>query len=130
MSTTVENTIKLQGSIDIVVEFFDYCVNNILFQRGIYPPENFKRVAHYGLSMMISTDEKLQVFMMNILSQLRGITNSTTHSFSFFTSTLINLIEWLLNNMAQKLVLVVKGTESGQPIERWAFDCTAEYSGE
>lgn len=33
---------------------------SILYQRGIYPPEEFKRVAKYGLSMMVTSDEGLQ----------------------------------------------------------------------
>ncbi|KAK0246877.1 Mitotic spindle checkpoint component mad2, partial [Friedmanniomyces endolithicus] len=31
----------LKGSSKIVVEFFDYACNTILFQRGVYPPEDF-----------------------------------------------------------------------------------------
>jgi hypothetical protein len=48
MSTTQEtissNVINLRGSTEIVAEFFNFSVNNILYQRGIYPPESFKRV--------------------------------------------------------------------------------------
>ena len=67
------NTINLKGSTDIVAEFFNYSVNNILYQRGIYPPEGFKRVSQYGLSVMVSTDEALTAYMKNILKQLEGI---------------------------------------------------------
>ena len=28
----------------MVTEFFGYAVNSILYQRGIYPPENFQGV--------------------------------------------------------------------------------------
>ncbi|KAK0246787.1 Mitotic spindle checkpoint component mad2, partial [Friedmanniomyces endolithicus] len=31
----------LKGSSKIVVEFFDCACNTILFQRGVYPPEDF-----------------------------------------------------------------------------------------
>jgi mitotic spindle assembly checkpoint protein MAD2 len=100
-STTTSSLITLKGSIAIVTEFFNYSVNNILYQRGIYPPESFKRVSQYGLAMMTTADDGLLAYLANILRQLE---------------------EWLHNDMVQKLVLVVKGTESGEALERWVFD--------
>lgn len=70
--TQTSNVITLKGSTDIVTEFFHYSVNSILYQRGIYPPETFKRVSQYGLAMMITTDEALVGYMQNILRQLEG----------------------------------------------------------
>jgi mitotic spindle assembly checkpoint protein MAD2 len=105
MSSTAQatsNVITLRGSTDIVVEFFEYSVNSILYQRGIYPPEMFKRVSKYGLAMMISNDEGLSVYISNIMKQLDS---------------------WLLNGSVQKLVLVIKGNETGDTLERWVFDC-------
>jgi mitotic spindle assembly checkpoint protein MAD2 len=93
--------ITLRGSTDIVVEFFEYSVNNILYQRGVYPPESFKRVSKYGLAMTLTTDEALQGYISKIMSQLDN---------------------WLMCGKVQKLVLVVKGTESGDTLERWVFD--------
>ena len=48
-----DNCITLKGSTDIVVEFFQYSINSILYQRGIYPPEKFTPTKHYNLQMMI-----------------------------------------------------------------------------
>jgi mitotic spindle assembly checkpoint protein MAD2 len=95
------NTITLRGSTEIVAEFFEYSVNNILYQRGIYPPESFKRIPKYGLSMVLSTEEGLCTYMENIVKQLNV---------------------WLLNHTVQKLILVVKGVDSGETLERWAFN--------
>jgi mitotic spindle assembly checkpoint protein MAD2 len=64
------NTITLRGSTEIVTEFFEYSVNNILYQRGVYAPETFKRVPKYGLSMVLTTDEGLCAYMVNIVKQL------------------------------------------------------------
>ena len=72
MATATSNVITLKGSIAIVTEFFNYSVNNILYQRGIYPPESFKRVSQYGLAMMLSADEGLLAYMTNIMRQLEG----------------------------------------------------------
>lgn len=33
------------------------------------------------------------------------------------------LLVWLLNGKVQKLVLVVKGLDSGEVLERWVFNC-------
>jgi|LauGreSBDMM110SN_4_FD.fasta_scaffold130456_1 mitotic spindle assembly checkpoint protein MAD2 len=103
-ATTTANVITLRGSTDIVTEFFNYSVNNILYQRGIYPPESFKKVSAYGLSVMMTEDEGLLVYLNNILRQLDS---------------------WLMNGSVQKLILVVKSIENGETLERWVFDCAA-----
>ena len=91
----VANVITLRGSTDIVTEFFNFSVNTILYQRGIYPPESFKKVPKYGLSLMVTNDEGLLAYMENILKQLDS---------------------WLMNGSVQKLVLVVKGVDSGDTL--------------
>eukprot|EP01038_Epipyxis_sp_PR26KG_P007380 gene7380-10052_t len=106
--SAISNVITLKGSTDIVAEFFQCCVNNILYQRAIYPPESFKRISKYGLPMMTTTDEKLIEYLHNIMKQLEA---------------------WLLHNDVQKLVLVVKGIDSGSILERWVFDCECTTKG-
>ena len=47
MTSTVQqskNAVTLKGSAAIISEFFNYGVNSILYQRGIYPPESFTRL--------------------------------------------------------------------------------------
>lgn len=44
----------------------------ILYQRNIYPPEDFKMVKKYGLNMLVSADQALQDYIKNIMSQLNG----------------------------------------------------------
>lgn len=75
VAQSTSNVISLKGSTAIVSEFFNYSVNNILYQRGIYPPETFKREAKYGLPMMVTTDEKLSDYLKNIMKQLEGTHN-------------------------------------------------------
>lgn len=69
---TANGVITLRGSTDIVTEFFNFSVNNILYQRGVYPPESFKRIAKYGQTLFITTDEKLSAYLQNVLKQLDG----------------------------------------------------------
>lgn len=71
--TDSSTVINLRGSTDIVKEFFEYSVNTILYQRGVYPPESFKRVSKYGLAMMVTTDDALIEYISNIMNQLQGI---------------------------------------------------------
>ena len=54
-----ETAITLRGSTALVTEFFGFSINSILYQRGIYPPESFQRVSKYGLTMLVTSDEKL-----------------------------------------------------------------------
>ena len=103
-ATATSNTISLKGSVDIVTEFFDYSVNSILYQRAIYPPETFSRSSKYGLMMMKTGDDELKSYIETIMSQLK---------------------DWLLGGRVRKLVLVIKGVDSKETLERWVFDCEA-----
>lgn len=76
-----------------------YC--SILYQRGIYPPETFTSVAKYGLSVLVTTDEALKGYLVQVLKQLA---------------------DWLSNGQVQKLVLVITGVETKQVLERWVFN--------
>lgn len=74
---------------------------SILYQRGIYPPETFTSVAKYGLSVLVTTDEALKGYLVQVLKQLA---------------------DWLSNGQVQKLVLVITGVETKQVLERWVFN--------
>lgn len=52
--------------------FLDYGINSILYQRGLYPPENFKPDENYGLTILMSTDTKIKEFLSKTLDQLNG----------------------------------------------------------
>ena len=105
-----KNSITLKGSTEIVSEFFGYAVNSILFQRGIYPPESFERKHKYGLAMLVSTDESLKAYLVNVLQQIN---------------------DWLMEKKLQKLVLVVTAVGSKEVLERWVFniETDADASG-
>ncbi|KAJ8603615.1 hypothetical protein CTAYLR_004845 [Chrysophaeum taylorii] len=107
MATTTK-TISLSGSVEIVREFFEFSINSILYQRGIYPPETFKRVAKYGLGMMVSTDEGLREYLGQVTRQLDS---------------------WLTSADVQRLVLVVTGVDSKKPLERWVFAVKTDLGG-
>lgn len=110
MSSSIGNKtdITLKGSVEIVSEFFFTAINSILYQRGIYQPETFKRESKYGLTVLTSTDEGLLLYLRQIMSQMET---------------------WLLEGDVQRLVVVVTGVDSGETLERWQFNVTVEDSG-
>lgn len=85
----------------MVTEFFSYGVNTLLFQRGIYPPENFTRVEKYGLTLLVSTDPGVKTFMDNVLGQMK---------------------KWIKIKELKRVVVVVASIATREVLERWAFD--------
>jgi len=57
----------------------EYGINSILFQRGIYPAEDFDNTQQYGLTILMSKDPKIQTFLQNVLSQTEGKVISGKH---------------------------------------------------
>jgi len=90
---TTKNSITLKGSAAIIAEYLskyvvnkllinyininnksfqDYGINSILFQRGIYPPETFVSTQQYGITLLMSKDDKIEIFLKNVLDQVKG----------------------------------------------------------
>ncbi|KAL0481059.1 mitotic spindle assembly checkpoint protein MAD2 [Acrasis kona] len=96
-----KSNITLKGSTEIVSEFFGYSINSILYQRGIYPPEDFSPISKYGLQMLVTKDEGLKKYLSQVLSKVS---------------------DWLMQKLIQKLVVVVASVGTGEVLERWVFD--------
>jgi len=95
------NAINLQGSAQTVAEFFYYGVNSILYQRGIYSADSFKRAQKYGTTILVSADEKVNNFLTPLLAQVE---------------------KWLTSKALQKLILIIAAVQTGEILERWQFD--------
>ncbi|KAF8472015.1 putative mitotic spindle checkpoint protein [Kalaharituber pfeilii] len=93
--------LSLKGSAKMVSEFFDYSINTILFQRGVYPAEDFTPVKKYGLNMLVSCDDQVRAYIKRITTQLQ---------------------KWMLAGKVKKLVVVITSKEDGKDVERWQFD--------
>ncbi len=104
-STDTKTVITLKGSIAIISEFFHTAINSILYQRGIYQPETFKRESKYGLTVLITTDNGLTNYLDNVMKQLEV---------------------WLSDGDVQRLVVVVTGLDSGETLERWQFNVNVQ----
>ncbi|KAK9472069.1 DNA-binding protein [Dipodascopsis tothii] len=95
--------LTLKGSSKLVSEFFEYSINSILFQRGIYPAEDFQVVKKYGLNMLVTVDEDVKAYMRRIMGQLH---------------------KWMSGSKIQKLVIAIVSLDTAEVIERWQFDVT------
>jgi mitotic spindle assembly checkpoint protein MAD2 len=104
-STDTQTIITLSGSVAIVSEFFFTAINSILYQRGIYQPETFRRESKYGLTVLTTTDEGLLEYLNNVMEQMKN---------------------WLLDGNVQRLVVVVTGVDSGETLERWQFNVSVD----
>ncbi|XP_075233422.1 mitotic arrest deficient 2 [Lycorma delicatula] len=109
-STQTRNAITLNGSTQLVTQYLNFGINSILYQRGIYPPENFKQEEHFGLTVFVSTDEKIISFLQSVLGQIK---------------------EWLLKKKIKKISMVISNVVTKEALERWDFKlqyegCTVE----
>ncbi|KAL2006918.1 hypothetical protein VTN00DRAFT_9586 [Thermoascus crustaceus] len=93
--------LSLKGSAKLVAEFFEYSINSILFQRGVYPAEDFTAVKKYGLNMLVTADDQVKAYIKKIMSQLN---------------------KWMIGGKISKLVVVITSKETGEHVERWQFD--------
>jgi mitotic spindle assembly checkpoint protein MAD2 len=100
-STDKVHKLSIKGSSKLVAEFFEYSINSILFQRGVYPPEDFTTVKKYGLNMLVTADDQVKAYIKKIMSQLN---------------------KWMLGGKISKLVVVITDKETGEHVERWQFD--------
>ncbi|KAK5654716.1 hypothetical protein OQA88_7040 [Cercophora sp. LCS_1] len=93
--------LSLKGSAKLVAEFFQYSIHTILFQRGVYPAEDFSAVKKYGLNMLVSSDDQVRAYIKKIMSQLD---------------------KWMVGGKISKLVIVITNKDTGEHVERWQFD--------
>ncbi|KAF3932040.1 hypothetical protein ABW20_dc0104474 [Dactylellina cionopaga] len=93
--------LTLKGSSKMVSEFFEYSIHSILFQRGVYPPDDFSPVKKYGLNMLVNTDDQVKAYIKKIMSQLS---------------------KWMLHGKISKFILVISDKDTGNKLERWQFD--------
>ncbi|ODM90508.1 Mitotic spindle assembly checkpoint protein MAD2A [Orchesella cincta] len=93
--------ITLQGSAQMVMEFFKYAVNSILYQRGVYAPETFERTQQYGITLFVTKDKDILQYFDNILPHLEG---------------------WLSRGELRGVSLLILSAITGENLEKWDFD--------
>lgn len=108
-SAPTRSHLSLKGSTAIVHEFFSYSLQSILYQRELYPAEDFKTVKKYGLQILVATDEQLQDYVEKSMSQIK---------------------DWIDKGAIERLVIAIVEKGSGEVRERWQFDVQVTGTGE
>ncbi|EGV60012.1 Mitotic spindle checkpoint component mad2 [Yamadazyma tenuis] len=96
-----DSKLALKGSSKIVCDYFEFSINNILFQRGIYPADDFQTVKKYDLPLLVTIDEDIKNYINQFLSQIK---------------------RWVYGTKLQKLILVIIDKQTAEPVERWEFN--------
>jgi hypothetical protein len=67
----------------------DHSVNSILYQRGLYPQEDFEPVKRNGLSLWTTTDPALKTYLKTLLVQLESMYHYEHEEKTIFIKSLI-----------------------------------------
>lgn len=100
-SAPMRSRVLLKGSSKYITDYFEYSIHSILYQRGVYPPEDFKLVKKYGLGLLVSVDDELRSYIRRVISQLH---------------------KWIVSAKLSKLVLCIVEKDTNEVVERWQFD--------
>lgn len=79
----------------------EYSINSILYQRGIYPEEDFHAVRKYDINVLVTIDSEVKSYIRKIIAQLH---------------------KWLVGGKISKLVVAIVSKNTGDVIELWQFD--------
>lgn len=88
--------------------FAEYSINSILYQRGIYPPEDFQIVRKYNLNVLVTLDSGIKAYIKKIIGQLH---------------------KWLLHGKIRKLVVAIVDKDTSEAVELWQFDVEVLSAG-
>eukprot|EP00835_Amoeboradix_gromovi_P000158 NODE_5_length_49639_cov_0.484336.p20 type:complete len:190 gc:universal NODE_5_length_49639_cov_0.484336:12964-13533(+) len=97
--------LQLEGSIKVVLEYFEYALNMILYQRNIYPHEMFTLVRKYGINVLKTEDPSIQKYLFSVLIKVK---------------------DWIETGQLKKLVLAIINENSGETVEKWEFSLTIQ----
>lgn len=92
--------LALKGSSKIVADYFEFAIHNILFQRGIYPAEDFITIRKYDLPMLFSADDEVKAYIQKIMDHVK---------------------KWIYGGKLSKLVVVILNKATTEVVERWEF---------
>lgn len=61
--------VELAGGTVLTTE---YSINSILYQRGIYPSEDFTTVKKWDMPLLVTTDSEVKAYIKKIMGQLHS----------------------------------------------------------
>lgn len=100
MGNNDDRTLKLSGSSTVVSDYFEICIHNILFQRHVYPKEDFKVIRKFGLNLVYSKDDAVIQYIKQIIRQLH---------------------RWIYHGKINCLTMLIVSKETDQISEKWMF---------
>jgi mitotic spindle assembly checkpoint protein MAD2 len=92
--------VSLEGSIETIIEFFEFAIYCILYQRQIYSQECFTFKKKYNTTLVAAEDPEITTYVQKILGQAKN---------------------WMKESDISTLVLVIVNMDN-QVKERWQFD--------
>lgn len=94
-----------------------------MYQRGIYPESSFNIVQQYGLTLLMSKDEKIEAFLKNVLTQVEGNMIFIEYVARIFerSSSSCHFAEWVATNLVEKISLIITNAHSREVLECWEF---------
>jgi len=98
---TQDISLKLQGSIEVALEYLRLAINSILFHRNVYPSEDFYLEKRFGLDLLLTINVDVEKYIDRVLKQVKL---------------------WLERGELTHVVLVIVAQEGGAVLERWSFD--------
>lgn len=93
------------GTSELLCEYFNLAINNILYSRAIYPDSEFKKVQKYDMHFYVTTNRSLKNYLNVTLNELRI---------------------WIKDDKAKDVILEVKNVRTGEALEQWMFHIRTE----
>lgn len=100
MTENKTSAVEIKGSGKLVSDYFEICIHNLLFQRHIYPKEDFKVVRKFGLNLVFSKDENIIQYVRKIIKQLH---------------------KWIFSRKIEWLTMLIVSKETEEISEKWMF---------
>ncbi|SAM00481.1 hypothetical protein [Absidia glauca] len=103
------SSIALDGSSDLVVDFFECSLYSILYLRGILCPDDFVHQKRFGTVVMWPVNLEVSAYVDQIIDQLRV---------------------WLKTNQVCEMILLIKSKPDFEVVERWQFSIHVDGTNE
>lgn len=92
--------LNISGSNRLVSDYFEICIHNILFQRKVYPKEDFKVIRKFGLNLVYSQNQDVIDYIKQIIKQLH---------------------RWISEGKINFITFLIVSKETNQISEKWMF---------
>ncbi|XP_053668331.1 mitotic spindle assembly checkpoint protein MAD2A-like [Anopheles marshallii] len=109
MVSVQDHCITLEGSASFIHEYLKYSVHSIIYQRGIYPSEDFLPEEYNGVPMMVSRNSKIKYCIEQIMGEVK---------------------ELIMKQLIFKITVCFITLDKSEIIERWDFNIKPQYENE